>query len=111
MSGILTNEGAQKIRQDIKDGKITQALASDVLPKNPDGSVYSFYPDFKVALDYSVVEYDKNGNKKIYRLIEKKDDKLRPKKSMTKEEFLRMAYVALKANSCVDLKPNNLENK
>jgi hypothetical protein len=24
---------------------------------------------------------------------------------------LRMAYVALKANSCVDLKPNNLENK
>jgi hypothetical protein len=35
-------------------------LASDVSSKNIDGSVYSFYPDFLKALEYELVDIDKN---------------------------------------------------
>jgi hypothetical protein len=35
-------------------------LSDDVSPKNLDGSVYSFYPDFLRALEYELVEIDKN---------------------------------------------------
>lgn len=100
MSWILSNEQAEKIRQDIISWKITEELADDVKPKNIDWTVYSFYPDFKKALEYEVVEYDISWNKKTYKLVEKVDNKLRPKKNITKEEFLKLAYVALKANSC-----------
>ncbi|MDD2907648.1 MAG: PKD domain-containing protein [Candidatus Gracilibacteria bacterium] len=99
-SGILTNEEANLVRLKIANGEITQNLADDVSPKNLDGSVYSFYPDFQKALDYQVVEYDKEGNQKIYKLVEKVDNKLRPKQAITKEDFLRISYVALKSNSC-----------
>gem|GEM_PF-673727 len=80
-------------------------------PKNLDGSVYSFYPDFMKALEYELIEYDIDGNQIVYHLIEKVDNKLRPKKSVTKEEFLRIAYVALKANSCIERQDNNLALK
>ena len=111
MSGILSNQEADAIRQDIADGNITEDLADDVSPKNLDGSVYSFYPDFMKALEYELIEYDIEGNQIVYHLIEKVDNKLRPKKSVTKEEFLRIAYVALKANSCIERQENNLALK
>jgi hypothetical protein len=56
----LTNAQAEEIRRDILAGKITENLASDVSPKNGDGSVYSFYPDFWKGLSYELVEMDKN---------------------------------------------------
>ena len=111
MSWILSNQEADAIRQDIADGNITADLADDVSPKNLDGSVYSFYPDFMKALEYELIEYDIDGNQIVYHLIEKVDNKLRPKKSVTKEEFLRIAYVALKANSCIERQDNNLALK
>jgi hypothetical protein len=58
------------------------------------------------ALEYELVDIDKNWNEKIYKLIQKtQDDKLRPKQPITKEDFLYIAYVAMKANSCI-LKEN-----
>jgi hypothetical protein len=111
MSGILSNQEADAIRQDIADGNITADLADDVSPKNLDGSVYSFYPDFMRALEYKLIEYDTDGNQIVYHLIEPVDNKLRPKKSVTKEEFLRIAYVALKANSCIERQDNSLALK
>lgn len=111
ISWILTNEEAEKIRQDISDWKITKDLSSDVHPKNSDWLVYSFYPDFMKALDYEIVEYDKNWNKKTYNLIELVNNKLEPKRSITREEFLHIAHSIFKANSCINNKVNNLALK
>lgn len=41
-------------------------------------------------------------------MVDKVDNKLRPKKSITKEEFLRMAYIALKSNSCSEITDNEI---
>jgi len=99
-SGILTNQQAAEMRLSIANWNITESLSDDVSPLNIDGSVYSFYPDIKKALEYEVVDFDKNWNKQVYKLINVKDWKIRPKQAISKEKFLQIAYVALKANSC-----------
>lgn len=106
-SWILTNSQADKVRQAIIDWTVTKDLSEDVSPKNLDWSVYSFYPDFQKAIDYEIMDVDLNWNIKYYKLVEIIDWKLRPKKSISKEEFLRLAYVALRANSCLE-KQNNV---
>lgn len=107
-SWILTNEEADKVRQDIADWKITKNLSDDVTPKYLDWSVYSFYPDFQKALDYKLLDIDKNGNVKNYNLLEVVDWKIRPKQTISKEDFLRIAFVALKANSCNQKSENKI---
>ncbi len=112
MWNILTAKQAENIRQKIKNWVKYPDLSKDVKPILDDWKVYSFYPDFQKALNYKVVDYDKNWNKKILKLIEKKWDYLYPNQPITKQDFLKMAYVALKANnSCIDLKQNNLALK
>jgi len=37
---------------------VTEVIADDVSPKNLDGSVYSFYPDLRKALEYEITEVD-----------------------------------------------------
>jgi len=108
VSWILTYDEANRIRKDIYDWKITQILSDDVSPKNIDWSVYSFYPDFQKALDYELVEVDAKWKTKSYRLIDVIDWKIRPKKTISKEDFLKMAFVALKANSCINKETNTL---
>lgn len=103
-SKILTIEENEKILADIYNGTITENLSDDVSPKNLDGSVYTFYGYFQKALDYTLIEYDNEGNKTEYRLLEKQDNKIYPKKAVTKEEFILLAYIALKANDCKDTK-------
>lgn len=110
-SWILTNEEAEKIRIDIFNGKITETLSTDVSPKNLDWSVYSFYPDFQKALDYEIQEVDKNWNIATYNLVDIVDWKIRPKQAISKEMFLRIAYVTLKANSCEEKVDNNIALK
>lgn len=110
-SWILTNEEADAIRQDIYNWNISEKIADDVSPKNLDWSVYSFYPDLRKALEYEVQDIDSNWNVATYTLLEKVDWKLRPKKAVSKEDFLRIAFVALKANSCEIKKENNLALK
>jgi len=106
---ILTANQAEKIRQQIKDWKIFPELSKDVKPLLDNWKVYSFYPDFQKAINYEVVNTDTNWNTKKLKLIEKTGDYLYPHKYITKQDFLKMAYVALKAhNSCVDLKNDSL---
>ena len=99
-SGIMTIQEAEEIRKDIYAWKIIEKISDDVWPFNEDGSVYSFYPDLAKALNYTVNDIDENGNIVTYHLIEKKWWKLRPKQAISKEDFLRIAFVALKANAC-----------
>jgi hypothetical protein len=106
-SKIWTIEDNAKMFEDIKSGKETTQLSSDVYPKNSDGSPYTFYGYFKKALTYQLVEYDENGNEKIYKLLDPKDNKINPHQYITKEEFIYLAYIALKWNSCRDTKVIN----
>lgn len=76
------------------------AISDDVGPKNLDGTPYTFYGYFKKALEYELVEYDADWQASVYKLLQKQDNKIYPKKYVTKEEFLYLAYVALKANNC-----------
>ena len=110
-SWILTNEEAENVRQDIYNWLITEILSDDVSPKNLDGSVYSFYPDFQKALEYEIMDVDTDGNVTISTLLEVKDWKLRPKQAVSKEDFLRIAYLTLKANSCDNKEENALALK
>ncbi len=107
-SGIFTIVDNEQVRQDIIDGKVTKQLSDDVYPKNSDGTPYTFYGYFTKAIDFELVEYDAQGNKKVYTMIDMIDNKIRPKKSISKEEFLRIAYVALKSNSCTEVVDNQL---
>lgn len=101
-SGILTAAQAEEIRQRIRDWEEFPDLALDVKPKNIYGQAYSFYPDFKKALEYELVEYDSDWNEVRTKLLEKDWDYIRPTKFVTKEEFIKIAYVALKSNSCIE---------
>lgn len=107
-SGILPIEENQQIIQDIIAGNITENIADDVTPTNPDGSPYTFYGYFQKAVDFRLVEYDAQGNENVYTMVDIVDGKLRPQKSVTKEEFLRIAYVALKSNSCNEIRDKDL---
>lgn len=108
---IMTDYQANLIVEEIKNWKNYPDLALDLKARNVDSSPYSFYPYFIKALEYEVVDYDRYWNKKIYKLVEKKWDYLRPNQLVTKQDFLKMAYVALKANSCIELEDNNLALK
>jgi len=108
MSGILTSQEASNLRQEIRNWWNFPDLALDLKSKNADGSVYSFYPDFSKALSYDIIDYDKSWNKKVYKLLEKTWDYLRPDRYINKEEFLLLAFKALNANSCINKQKNNL---
>lgn len=107
-SGIFTIDDNQFYLTQIAAGTQYPVLSDDVSPRNSDGTPYTFYGYFQKALDFKLVEYDAFGNEKIYTMIDKVDNKLRPKKSITKEEFLRMAYIALKSNSCSEITDNEI---
>ena len=110
-SWILTNVEAEKIRTSIYNWEITKSISEDVHPKNEDGSVYSFYPDLAKALSYTVPVVDINWNEVEYTLIKKENWKIRPKQAISKEKFLHIAYVALKASQCPNNKTSNLALK
>jgi len=107
-SWIFSIEDNQAVMQDILAGNITENIADDVIPRNTDGSPYTFYGYFAKAIDFQLVEYDEFWNESIYSMLNVVDGKIRPKKSVTKEEFLRIAYVALKSNSCTEVQDNEL---
>ncbi len=102
VSNILSNNEADFIRSQIKLWTSFPDLSSDVKAKFSNGWVYSFYPDFREALNYEITDVDVNWKTKTYKLLEKKSNKLYPKKAISKEEFLRMAFILLKGNSCIE---------
>ena len=111
MSWILDADEAEDIRQRIIAWEITEDLSDDVSPTNADGSVYSFYGDFQTALNYRVSDFDESGNEITLPLIEVKNGKLNPKKTISKEEFLVLAYRFFKANACSEKRENSLALK
>ena len=66
--------------QDILAGRITEKLSDDVSPTNSDGSPYTFYGYLQKALEFELVEFDTDGNEKVYKMLEVVDGKIRPKK-------------------------------
>lgn len=106
-SKIWTAAQNGQMTSDIANGGIYPNLSDDVTSKNLDGSPYTFYWYFKKALDYQITEYDKDWQATVYKLLEKPNNKIYPKHFVTKEEFLYMAYIALKANNC---KPPEVKN-
>lgn len=101
-SSIFTIQDNQNILSQIQAWLITQNLSKDVGIKNTDGSVYTFYWYFKKALELDYIEYDIYGKEKKYQLVElDSNGNLSPKQYITKEKFLKMAYIISKTNSCV----------
>jgi len=107
-SKIFTIEDNNNVIKNIENRNITDSLSSDVSPLNSDWTPYTFYGYLQKALNYSIVEYDNLWNKTEYKLLELNNWKIYPKKRITKEEFLKMAYIALKTNSCKYDFTNNL---
>jgi hypothetical protein len=54
-------------------------------------------------LEYEYREVDNNGNETTYNLVQKIDNKLNPKESITREDFLYMAYVTFKSSACINV--------
>ena len=107
-SGVFTIEDNQEVMQNILAGNITESLSNDVSPTNSDGSPYTFYGYLRRALDFELTEFDTDGNEKTYKMLEVKDGKIRPKKWITKEEFLLIAYISFKSNSCASIEGKSL---
>jgi hypothetical protein len=110
-TNLFTKEDNDKVINDINSWIITQNLATDVFLKNTDWTPNSYYWYIKKALEYSIEEYDNLWNKKVYKLLELKDWKVYPQQLITKEEFLYMAYIWYKTNSCKNTFTNNLPLK
>lgn len=101
-SSVFTIQDNQNILSQIQAWLIVENLSKDVGVKNSDGSEYTFYGYFKKALELDYVEYDIYGNEKKYQFVESDGNgNLNPKQYITKEKFLKMAYIISKTNSCV----------
>ncbi|MGE4444429.1 MAG: PKD domain-containing protein [Candidatus Altimarinota bacterium] len=100
-SSVFTIADNQNVISQIQAGLVTQKLANDVNITNTDGSVYTFYGYFKKALDLDYFEYDLSGNQKKYSLVSvDSNGNINPKQYITKQDFLKMAYIISKINSC-----------
>ena len=94
---IMTVEEANKITTWIKNWQNYPNLALDLEPAYSDWTVNSFYPYFKKALEYEVIDYDALWNKKIYKLVERKWDYLRPNTLITKQDFFKNGICCLES--------------
>lgn len=100
-SWIFTIQDNEQTISQIQNWIITENISKDVWVKNIDWSVYTFYWYLKKALEYTFVEYDIFWNKKEYKMLQTDSSwNINPKKNITKEEFLKLAYITTKANSC-----------
>ena len=102
-SWVFTIGDNKAVMENILTGNITNNISEDVSPTNPDGSPYTFYGYLQKALEFELTEFDTNGNEKIYKMLELTDGKIRPKKWITKQEFILLAYIVFKSNSCAEI--------
>lgn len=108
-SGIFTIADNQNIISQIYAGTITRKLWKDVNPTDKDGNPYTFYGYIQKALEYEIVDYDSEWKSKTLKLLYPDAAwNIKPDEHITKEEFLRMSYIALKSNSCKDVVDNGL---
>jgi len=100
-SGIFTIDDNAQVIQDIRNNSISLTLWNDVPPIDNLWNPYTFYGYLQKALEYEISEFDALWNEKVLKLLElDSNGNINPKKQVTKEEFLRMSYIALKSNSC-----------
>ena len=100
-SGIFTISDNQAVIEQIYAGNITGTLWNDVSPTDDEGNPYTFYGYIRKALDYEITEYDTAWNEKTLKLLELDASwNINPDTFVTKQEFLRMSYIALKSNNC-----------
>lgn len=102
---ILSSKEAEEIRNEIQNWKKFENILN-ISPKLKNGSVYSFYPDFKKAFEYSFKDFDKDWYEKKLKLWDFWKT-INPKKYITKEDFLRISYISLKNNSCKEKAKND----
>jgi len=108
-SGIFTIEDNQQVISDIYDKTLTQTLGNDVNPTDGDGNPYTFYGYIRKALEYSITEFDNQGNEKTLNLLTPDEEgNINPDSFISKEQFLKMAYIALKSNNCQEINENAL---
>jgi len=108
-SGIFTISDNQSVVSQINNGSITQTLWNDVTPTDFEWNAYTFYWYIRKALDYEITEYDNFWNEKVLKLLETDFfGNINPQKQVTKEEFLKMSYIALKSNNCSEIVDDNL---
>ncbi len=80
---------------------LKDSLSKDVSTTNSDWTPYTFYWYFKKWLEIKYLEYDIYWNPKTLNLLEKDSYwNLNPKKAIKKEDFIKMAYIISKMNSC-----------
>ncbi len=102
-SGIFTIEDNQIVTQNIRSGIITDSLAPDTQATDPSGEPYTFYGYLRKALEFQITEFDTAWNSQTLRLLElDSSGNINPKKFITREEFLRMAYIIFKSNNCIE---------
>ena len=101
---LLTISEAEAMRKEISSWKVFPNVWN-ISPKLSDGNVYSFYPDFKKAFDYTFTDYNKDWNERKIKLLDFSKN-INPKQFVTREDFLKIAYIALKNNSCQNIKQN-----
>ncbi len=103
-SWIFTIEQNQEVIRDISAGRITEKLWNDVSPTDMQWNPYTFYGYLRKALEYEIYEYDSSGNKKILKLLGPDSwGNINAQSFVSKEDFLRMAYIALKSNNCKEV--------
>ncbi len=111
-SGIFTINDNSFTVENIRNGNITRVLWNDVPPADEQWNPYTFYGYLEKALEYEITEFDALGNEKTLKLLElDTNGNVNPKKQITKEEFLRMSYIALKSNSCNEINWSELAIK
>lgn len=111
-SWVFTIEDNQKVIWDIFAGNISSLLGNDVEPLDDLWNPYTFYWYLQKALDYEITEFDEQGNQKTLKLLElDSNGNINPEKQITKQEFLRMSYIALKSNSCSEIEWEDLALK
>ena len=103
-SGIFTIQDNEVVIWNIRAWIITENIANDVSPTDNLWNEYTFYGYLRRALDFQITEFDIAWNQKTLNLLEvDQDGNINPKNFITREEFLRMAYIIFKSNNCVDV--------
>ena len=106
-SGIYTVDQNKQMISSITNRTVTDELEWWISPVNSDGSVYTFYGYFKEAIDFQFLDYSPSWEEKIYKLLDS-TKVVNPKQLISKQDFIHMAYIALKKNSCSVIRENNL---
>jgi len=100
-SWILSVEENIEIKNKIISWKINECLSDDVCPIDKNGVVYTFYWYFKKALEYIQTGFTQEWSEITYKIVNlTNDNKLNPKKNITREEFINMVYIVSLSTVC-----------